>query len=318
LRYVRFLQEFNVNLRQLTAVVILTALLLSAAPLAAQDGLSEEELALVQRYLDAVDMVREHNSYIDTRTETQTQIVQAISEGVVVQEEETSKVEESITTVIRGDNPGGSRQLTVTTTDADGITTVVAVELRFVDGILYGKANYVEGEGEADFPDEFVELDPEAESVFSDFDLDSFARAVLGERDEENPLLNPDLLVTFVDSASSSQDELDGETVEVITLMIPTSRLYDMLLESDPESFGDPQSAALFGFITEEGGAQITLYLDEQGRALANEVTATIILRDIPLTTLNPNGTEGITLDFNIVQSQSATLSQINEELPPS
>ena len=302
-------------LRKLTALVILLLLLLSTASLWAQEELSDEEAALLQRFVDGSDAVRSYDSFVAVQINSQSQIVQALSEGVVLQEQETSTVDEIITSVTRGDNPNGTREMT--RISDDGVSIIESlVELRYVDGVIYGTGSYVEGLGPLTFPDGFVELDTADLGVFEDFEVEDFERVMLGEIDEDNPLGDIDTLAALVDSVSSGEGDFEGETVEVITVTIPGARLFDLLIQIDPEGFGDPQTAALFGAATDESYAAVQIFLDADGLPLAREVVMTVDIVDVLLSDIDPSQPEGITVNLFLAMDQTSTLSQINEELP--
>jgi hypothetical protein len=293
----------------------LIALLLSTASLWAQEELSEEDAALLQHYIDGSDAVRFYDSFVADQTNSQLQLLEIVSDGVVVQAQESSSVQQITTSVTRGENPNGLRL--VTNVDDDGQSIVEAsVELRYVDGVVYGNGSYVDGLGPLAFPDGFVEVDPEDTGVFEDFEAEDFVRVILGEPDEDNPLGDFDTLLSLVDSVSSEEGDLDGETVEIITVTIPGNRLFDLLLQIDPEGFGDPLLAALFAAISDDSSALVRLYLDADGLPLARDVAMTVNITDIALSELDPSQPEGPTVNFIITQEQSTILTQINEELP--
>ena len=302
-------------LRKFTALLLLTALLLSAASVWAQEELSEEEAALLQRFIDGSDAIRSYDSFVGEQINTQVQVIEALSDGVVLQTQETSSTQEFVTSVTRGDNPNGAR--TVTQIDSDGTTTTeVAVEMRYVDGVVYASGGYVDSAGPLAFPDGFVEVDMADLGVFEEFEVEDFERTILGERDEENPLGDYDTMLSLVDSVFSEEGEFDGEPVEIITLTIPGTRLFDLLTQIDPEEFGDPQTAALFSAISEDSAAIVELYLDADGLPLARNVAMTVNITDLNLSEIDPSQPEGITINLALTQEQTAILSQINEALP--
>lgn len=302
-------------LRKLTAVLVLIALLLSTASLWAQDELSEEEAALLQRFVDSADAIRSYDSFVGEQISTQVQVIEALSEGAVVQTRETSSTQEFVTSVTRGDNPNGIRTITQVDSE-DGITTEVAVEMRYVDGVIYASGSYVAEPGLLTFPDGFVEVDMADPGVFEEFAIDDFERTMLGEPDEESPLGDYDTMLSYVDAVSSEEGEFDGEPSEIITVTIPGMRLHDLLVQMEPEAFDDPQTAALFAAITDDSSAAVRLFVDADGLPLAREVEMTVNIVDVNLNEIDPSQPEGITVNLTLIQEQAATLSQINEELP--
>jgi hypothetical protein len=309
----------HLNTRKLFTLLILVVLLAGMLPMVgAQDGPTEEEQALLDRLFAGIEQVNAYESFVTTIESVESQQQSITQDGTEVQNTTETQEKSLEATVIRGDAPNGSYTATISYSATNAGAPVVEYsadgEFIYADGVLYGRATVTEGEPEEPLPAEFVELaDPSANEFSERFDTNQFVESVLGEEDPEELFSNTDLMTEYFTSITSSEEEIDGETFEVITLRFEGEDLTGMLSVAP----GMESSAPLFASLDEGGFAEIAMLFDEAGMPVGVHTSLLFGVTDLSISELDPTQPEGINFTLSADNQQLQLFSQINEELEP-
>lgn len=311
----------------LTATLLLAIVGISthaAVPAKAQGGLSDEQVALLERVVAAVQKVDEYSSYVNTETSTLS-LDGSVSIATFTQELLRVQSLEKTTSYILGDNPNalvvGTYSLEESEEAGSTSASVVDFEARYVDGTFYLATEVVEGDAaEAGLPEGWVSGEEAEEyDIFDDINLDGLLErvgAVEPDDESDSPLEDLEVLEKVTTDVVAEEITLeDGTTATAITISMD----FVTLLTEAPESFGgeEPDEASLALFSAFEGSTvEAVVILGEDDNPIGYEMSFEGSLVDFDAAVISPQAAGG-TLNLNFSFGQSSELSQVNEELEP-
>ncbi len=314
---------------QLKRLISLAALVIILAggifvPVRAQDGgtLNDDELALVQRVIDARDQYEALDSVVEDITFSRTQ-------GATIRLGEQFKTIKSASNWTRNssvinEQDGRNIDATITAdvensqTTAEGKTVTsslsLSIETRLVDGKLYVSASYPESVASSEdlppLPDGWTEITTLDDwPVLQGVGLDDLL-------EDKSIMDNRELFRSAVTSASVEQTTLDdGTAVDVITLDLGAEGLKALYLDQFEPN--DPASQ-LLTYTNDESSAVLEITLTADGYPYRAVSTVMLRMTDIdPALIGATNLPAEATVDFALDSVQDETYSQINEPLEP-
>ncbi len=303
-------------------VLLICSLFWLVVPAQAQDNnpLSEEEMALLERALDARATLKTYTSYVE-----HTVLIE--SRNTTVRTNELSYTDEAITTTERTAKVivrDGQKNITATlvaifdTTEAvqaedngeQNTTQIIEAEARLVDEVLYVQAECplcgIMG-GET-MPEGWVTVsDPNQFSAFSSLFLDYFF-------DGPSGLDARDVLLAQADSVKVAQEQTeDGTPVEVIYITFDATSTAAIVAEN---LGADSLAVRLFEEGSDQSGLELRISINDEGQMVGMD---SILVIDLPLTDdpILTNGVAGAETSSHFVSSTFSTYTQINQPLDP-
>lgn len=260
----RFLLGF-ISVVLITMVVSFPAGL--STPARAQDGgLSEEELALLDRIFATRENFLALTSYEEQISAAQRREIKLVlargeqtsvnlstwarkSDITIVGEFKNAVSHVSATLESQATNVGGQQ---------DSQTFSIEADVRRVDGKLYVNAQYDTPQVGADWPElpsGWVEvIDFEQWPLFDEMELDDYLD------EESSPFDDPEMVKAMNPDVSSAPGALDdGTPVDVITVIFDVEAV-KLLYKADP--LAEPVMAALLANLSAETYAHVTLFID--------------------------------------------------------
>jgi len=296
----------------LSRKLIVLLLLLSLLPLSvhAQAPLTAEQEALAARFLAAFETVNAYQSYIEDSIETTTQNGELLNNGAPFQSlgNTTTKI---TNTIVDRTNQAAAQTITLTVSDSTIETGGYALEgeLRYVDGVMYGRGSYTENDYFEELPNEWVEVEAGGYELFL-LDPDSLLDALT---EPAIPFESLEELLTAITDISSGTTTFDGAEVEQIDIRIERDGLLNLLNadEEDVEGMG-----AMFEFMDDDSSAVISIYINADGNVVYAEMIMSVSIFDLDFGEMDET-MAGFTISVVIESSQSSTFSQINTVTTP-
>lgn len=283
----------------------------------AQDGLTDDEKALVERFYNAAQKVDDYDSYVLETSELQSQDLTASIAGFEMGQTSSVLIETTQTVTLGGDNIALIGTLAVDTaetgpTGGDAYSFTAQVEGRLVDGVIYVNAQYLESDGDLpELPEGWFELDAldfDVADLLSDLSLEDWL-------DEEEMTDTPfETLETFIAAVSDitlTQETLDdGTEVDVITATIGAGGIMDMMADSDSFDPEDPTNMALMGMMGDNFDITFQIKLDSEDNPRYGILSMTIDLIDLNMDELGmedmpPGGTMSMVMSNQEVRQWS-------------
>ncbi|MBZ0310266.1 MAG: hypothetical protein K8I82_29670 [Anaerolineae bacterium] len=305
-------------------ILLVAALLMTLLPaVGAQDGLSEEEQALLERVTTALQGVETYTSFETTVTLTETQTIDVALLGQQSNQVSSSVVQlDAVVIDSNGDNPNVSGTAVATVSEAeDNLTTdyVLEAEFRFVEGVLYVNAQYADGTtGPLPLPEGWVTVDDVEAPEFEVLNLDEVVGDMmnLDEANENDNLL--DALGKVAEAATSvtlTEEEIDGTAVEVVTITFNWTGIRDVLAADNPPDASNP----FFAIIEQIEGdiASISLVLDENDQVIGYRFNLSMTVAEVDLSQFTDEVPAGTMISIDFTQAQDAALSNINGTFEP-
>lgn len=289
----------------------------------AQGGLSDEDIASLDRVYAMLETSDSYTSYHSETTRSDSQTLIMTINGETSERGQTNTVTES-KTIIRNDLEDESLnniQATavldiVAVNDGTEVSATINADILYVDQILYMNA---QGEGASDFLNGIVEgwqaYDSE-EAVPEGFDSlkpDSY----FGDN-EDNPFEDREYILPLISSIAVEPSELeDGTAVDIITITIDGEGFYtfytDLLAESEEEN-------PLLGIITPElldGTIIYSITVDAENTPIAYNIDLTMTIAEFDLSLIAPNVPEDSLVSIIYSQSEESFISEANAEFSP-
>jgi hypothetical protein len=280
------------------------------------DGLSEDEQALVDRALAAIEASEALTSVEVADDETLTmdlninmagqefamsQNKHKSTEGYLVRDGETES--QSATFLVESSEEG-----------PDGLSSyTLGGEMVFVDGVAYVNAAYEDSEGDVEELAEgwqMISSTEEIPAALSELDLDNLF-------DEEDDTLTK--FAELTDHATAvelSEDELeDGTPIEVIEITLDKEG-FAAFLASTADEEGDEAMMGLFTAEEAESGITLAIALDEEDNLVFVVVTLNYNVEELDAAALDAS-LEGATLSVNMEGSFIIGFASYNEEMEP-
>lgn len=303
-------------------IVLLMSIFVS--PLAAQDdGLSEEEQALLDRVLTAVASVRTFSSYSTTATVSETQDLSINIAGIeqVLTSSTTAEIQANLIDP-RGENPNVSGTATASfasNENGEEVAYDVEAEFRYVEGVLYINAQYAnDTTGPMDLPEGWTVVDsleglPEQLDILN---LDKVIESVMtGETDDPtDALANLQKVAENASVITSTEEEIDGVAVEAVTITFDWTTMRDAMVEDIGGE--DNPIMPVFDQLSGDIGS-ITVYLDENDQPVGYILNLNIDLQDIDLSAVTSEVPAGTGISMLLTLEQSNMLSNVNGTLEP-
>lgn len=288
----------------------------------AQDGgLTEEQLALVERLYNATQKVDTYDSYVLQLTELQSQDLTASIAGFDMSQTSSQEIEYTQTVTLGGDNV-----LMVATVSLDeaelgaqgsnALSFSAQVEGRLVDGVIYVNAQYLEGDGDLpELPEGWVELDNlgfDALELLTDLDLEDL---IDDPEDKTGPLEDLDQLKAIINAIEVTTETLeDGTEVDVLTATFGSEGLMSLLAESGEMDLEDPTTVALMGMMGDNFNVTIQVKLDAEDNPRYAMFEMTIELVDLDMASLGIEGMPpGGSMSMTMANQEIRQWSNIND-----
>jgi hypothetical protein len=308
----------HLNIRRCFTLLSLAAILVGLLPIAsAQDeSPTEEEQALIEQLITAIDGVRDYESFMLTITAADSQQQIVTQDGAEARNIKTEVTSDNTFWIIRDDNPSG-RYVSTKTLSRDSLLEIddgsvtMEAEFLYVDGILYGTFEVIEGESIIPpLPEMTAISDPETNPLTTTFTTDSLEVLVLGEPEEDNLFSSVELLTENFTSLVLSEEEVDGETVAVITVRFEDADFGALLANSELD-------AALINNLEEGSFTEIAATFNAAGELLRLYTETQYAVIDLPFSVVDPTQPDTLIVSLIVSSSENQIYSHINEDLEP-
>lgn len=316
------------SIRRIAVAVPLVAALLLVALMpvltaGAQGGLSEEELALVERVYEARGLRDTYASYVTTGQGNEYQRF-LISYQDATREMIDVTIWERTMTVIQAPVRNVDAAITATVESSnmlsDGRGSAfqygVSADARLVDEVVYLNAVVVDGA----LPEDLMPLpvgwfvvdDPESSDVYDAIQLGDLPD---DSEDDEGLFKDKELLIASALSVTIESTTLDdGAPVDVITVLFDRVGLLAIMRESEAA----PLVLGMIEYAEESTGASLAITLDAEDNPLRVENSMVIEASGVDAHALSPDEfPEGMTFDFAFDFSSSEVYDQVNAAPEP-
>jgi hypothetical protein len=299
------------RIRTLCSVVVLVVLLVGALiPARAQDGgLSDEELALLERVFAARENLKNYSSYVEEMSVLESQ------ETTVTLEDETrvftnQALIEWTATFIQAEDSRNVSATIFAQVQEDDISYSIEAEARVVDGTLFFNGAYL-------IPDPDLPLLPEGWIAVADPDVvEVLENLHLDNLIEDDALVDEqDLMRAAASSVTAVPSTLDdGTPVDIIAITLDSAGVAMALTESS-EMGADPAFASsMAAALTDESELIMTVALDADNNPHQVAMIGDMEAVDIDGHAINPEQfPEGLMFDTSLSQVRTWTYSQFNE-----
>jgi hypothetical protein len=304
-------------LRRLGVCLMLVAVMGMSGAVSAQDGLTAEQDALLERVLAARAVRDGYASYATSSHQTENRSI-SVTLGSVTQT--VSEVQNLARTsmVVQGETDNVSAMLNASVERHDvqpsgrEIVTTYAVsgEARLVEDVLYLNAALDSGDGPEvpSVPDGWFEVkNPDDYEYLKLSDLENVPSA-LDDQEE--------MRAAAADVTLESVMLEDGTTADQITITFDKDGLSMIMNEPDQEI--DPLTQALLDAISDDFEARIMVTLDADNNPLRVETLLTMNAVGVDAYALAPDQfPEGVTMDFHYERSETEDYSDVNAPVEP-
>ena len=293
-------------MRKIIVLMVVVAVFAVMMPVEAQDGLSAEEIALVDRAIAASDAHDELGSYqlsggeesnLDMSLALQGQEIafgenyEITTEGYYLYDGEIESISATSELVFNSNGPDGEVNFSIT------------ADLIGIGATLYVNAELVDGENPDGGLEEgwlTIESADEIPLALDNFGLDDFF-----DDSEDDPAKDRDQIISHASSVTLEKDELDnGTPVEVITVLIDGDNLLDFFAELSADDDSDnPFVDAIF---SSDVGGQILLMmaLDADDNMVGEAVVMSLVIESLDMSAVE---LEGLPADVEISLTMDRT-----------
>lgn len=292
-------------MRKMIVLLLVVAVFVIIMPVGAQDGLSDEEIALIDRVLDASDPDEAFDSYQFERGEERVLDMTlsfagqdiAFNESYEVTTEGYYKYDGAI------ESGNATSELMVFTSNPDGeVSFSMTADVIGVDEALYVNATVVDGINPADDLGEgwlTITSADEIPVALEDFGFDDFFDDE--EEDEDDPTEDRELLISLASTVTLEESELEnGTPVELITMLIDGDNLLEFFAELSKEDDGDnPFTQAIY---TSDVQGEIILIaaLDADDNLVGKAILMNMVIESLNLSEVD---IEGLPADVEIAMT---------------
>lgn len=301
---------------------LIVVLLLALVPLvSAQENsdLTEEELALLDRVLEAREQLDTSASFVEVVDETRNQALsinmqnasQAYNQSIntersqqVVQEDEVRNIAGTVTTTVSETEPQPNGQ-------PGTLTYTMLAEFRLVDEVMYVNTTYeVDDPTLPEIPEGWIVYTPGENEILDNLGLDNVIEV-------QDPLEREERLKRTAEDVTVESATLDdGTEVEVIYITFNQSAFADQLGGQSNEE--NPMVGAMLAAISENSSMTMTVTLDMEGRPLL--VESQLLMEAVGMSGVDIDPAtfpEGMTLDMVLEFSEIQAYSQFDETFEP-
>lgn len=285
---------------------------------AQEDGLSDEQLALLERIFAAREQLDLFESYVEEGTGSEAQELSVVLGEQSLDLLEAVEWERAQTVINAPERKNVDAQLSSAVTSQGEEVFRVLAEARLVDDTLYVSAAYSEpSEDLPPLPDGWIVLDEEsAETIGEQYPAIGALEFGSITSGEASTLLEDQERIrqTASDVTLETITLEDGTEADQITVVFGR----DALLGVMTEDTDDPFQLGLFSGLTDDSAATLTLVLDGEGRALEVRTRMDLIAVDIDAAALSPEDfPPGALLSFTFQGVEDQRYEQINEAFEP-
>ncbi len=305
-------------MRKLVILILLVGIFAAMVPVNAQDGLSDEEIALIDRAIAAGDALDDLDSYEFNISEARN-----INMSISVQGQDLL-FNQGFALTTNGyyvyvddvDQVTANSEMIVNSIDPDGaVSYTLTTEAISLDEVLYVNATLVEGEyTDGDIPEGWITIESAEDipPVLEDFGFDD----VFDDGEEEDPIQDREKLISYASSVTAEADELDdGTPIEVISIVIEGENLAEFFTEIfSADSDDDPMTQA-FSNSDIQGDILIVVALDEDDTVVGTAFIMNMIIESVDLTGV-PDLPEGTTMSMDAVFTEITEYSNLDGDLP--
>ena len=296
--------------------LVLLAVGVLALSASAQDGLTQDQLALVERVHNARIIQDQYHSYREEAIVTHLFEI-AIVQGNRTVSRSTDSTLARTGTVVRTADQGNILAeiiLSVEQTGPQGAQAYrVLAEARLVDDILYVQAHYEDPAAQLPaLPDGWIELeDPDEQAnPLAQLELTDLLDRPLWIDDL-------DLMLESVVDASVEPGELDdGTPIDIITLTVDEAGIRRLWDEPDITDIEPALAAVLGPYLLPESDLVVMLWIDADEHISRIDITMQAQAAEVPGTQFDPDLSAGSLMDVTITTTRTETYTDINQPLP--
>ncbi len=293
--------------------LVMIALWVLALPTTYAQDFTEEELALLQRFVDANDYLIAEPVYILQSEEDSFLDLNVMQDGELIQTQINSETRSTELSYLSTDPDNIAARQTViveesSTTNDERETTIINGTLVYVEGRLFAAAAYDTASPDRPFgfpQTGFIELvEPETPTAYDVLNPTGFLDDIGGVEDEGDLEFTLELLQETVRTIEVTEIEHNGETLEQVTITLDGEGLVT-LYESSAEPIDD---VTLVLFNQPGAIGEFSISIDDKGVIQRTRVSVVTSGENIDFTTLNPNSPPGITFNFTLNLEEVQTI----------
>ncbi len=312
-------------IRHLKALPVIALALLLALPVAAQDGLSDDQLAALDRVIAAVNASETYQSYVHHAIETTTQELTLNVGGALIDASETEVLERTTFFTHDADgNPNLRGEFTATVSSKSlGANAPIEYklngEVRVVAGVVYLRATR-ESDDEASLPPM-----PDGWVIIENIDdwpaLDILQLDDLFDNQDSPDIFSenvPDVLALAVDVTMTSETPDDGPAQDTVHITLNNDALTAALtLLINEEGTPDAGTAAYYAGMDDSSGWDMAFTLTETGDIASFTTDTRLSWTEFDISALTSDLPPGTLLDQTGQLIGEFEISSINADLTP-
>lgn len=324
----RFLGKSLVLL--MLGAMMITLVLPAGTSVRAQDGLSDEEKAILDRLEGAIENFTEYTSFTSYAVELESQEIALAMSGFEFSQTETTNREITATYIDVDGVENIHADVLVTSIAADGIEDTesaytLEAEVRLVDGELYVMASYLDSEGAVnELPEGWVTVDETNLFQFIDLDISDLLDTDIAESttgfDENDLFEDREQLEGLIESVTVDPIELeDGTPVDLITLTFSADGFTELMGETLDLGLGDDSGMEeMMNALFEGISFSVQIALDADDNVRQTNITIAINVEELDASFI-PDVPEGMDVSLSITMEmvETTTYSDINADLQP-
>lgn len=306
--------------RTLSMLVLITILVFGVAGTNAQDGLTDEQNAALDRIFEAASKLDEYNSFREVSTELMTmnlavavlgqeivlnRTTQLDTDSQIIQLDEMTNVSTTAVAEYESVQSGMGQD--------ESATFILNAEIRLVDDVLYLSAEYETSEGEVpELPMMDGWIAVEDVSGYEIFDILSLEDYL----DEDDDLFEDrELFRGAVSDLTIEPSELeDGTLVDIITVSVGSEAFSEAgIFEGDSD---DPMQAALSA-IFGESLFTLTVVLGEDNTPYEVTLEFDVTAEELDASELIPDLPASATMNLELIMVNTQQFSDFNADFEP-
>lgn len=301
---------------------VLVLLMLMPPAAQAQDDLSDEQVALLERLFEAIDNADNYTSYLETKTIFNTQTIE-----IDIPESANLSISRAATQTMTATTVAGDvaafATVTVTTQDFENpITYTLNADIRYVADVLYVQASYaVPNPDLPTLPSDWIVVDDPA--MFPDLDLETF----FDHQDQTEDSSLRDLLFSDRTRLNQIVSDIsilsgigpDGEAVDLITLSLDFLTVFEEGLGFPVDVEGVDPGVLLTLLTSSDITFSATFTLRPGDQISGSELILAVNTPDMDLAALSgdANIPPDTTFALRLNRVESSSISRINDDTLP-
>jgi hypothetical protein len=305
-------------MRKCGLFIVVLVMIVASVPAQAQDGgLTDEELALLDRVFNAREVILSYDSYVqvadgaekhtrtfklDGESQTFSKTYDWERASTVVRTDEVWTVRSNITSYVEETSPDGMMSYTL------------VAESRYVDETLYVNAEY-------DPPDPSLPALPDSWTVVDDLGSFEMFDCLQLEDILEPELLvdDPDLILATAVSVRTQADTLkDGTPVTLIVVTFDSAGLMTILSESTVPDIEPETIVFLLAALSTDSEMRLAYVMDAEDNLLGFKSLMSLYAFDVDAHAVAPDQfREGILVDLSVESTHTEFYRQLGEMFEP-